>query len=94
MVKRALVIVSREHAGNLRHACLAHDGLDARVRQPVSAILLPYHIVLVGQCGNLRQMRDDNDLRVFRKRREPTCPGIARGTSNAGIDLVKDDGRA
>ena len=92
MVERALVIVTREHAGDLRHARLARDGLDAGVRQCVCKGLLAHHVMLVGKGRDLGQMRDDDDLGTLGKRGETPGDRVARGTADTGIDLVEDNG--
>lgn len=88
MVERALVIVTREHAGDLRHARLARDGLDAGVRQCVCKGLLAHHVMLVGKGRDLGQMRDDDDLGTLGKRGETpgdrvaVAPPIPESTSS------------
>ena len=51
-------------------------------------------VVLIGGCGDLRQMGDAQDLGVGGQALQPASDDVSRMTADAGIDLVEDERRA
>ena len=88
MVEGRLIERAGEHARNLAHALLPRDLFHARDGQ-VGARLLGDDVVLVCERGDLRQMGDDDDLRmswaILRATAEPVAPPMPWSTSSNTI---------
>ena len=87
--QRGLADLAGQHAGDFEDACVAYDLFDLRfdTRFTFDA---PRHEMHLPAHGNLREMRDDDDLVRLRKLRDFLGQRHGDGTAHASIHLVED----
>ena len=90
MVERRGIERAGEHTRYLAHTLFSLDLVDARDGQ-VGAHLLGDDVVLVCKRRDLRQVRDDDDLRVTGELGDPAGDRRARRAADTLVDLVEHD---
>ncbi len=79
-----------EHAGDLRNPLLGIvEPPDSRARVP-AGVLFPDEEVRGGEAGDLRQMRDTNDLIAGGELLKLAADHFGHAPADAGVNLVKE----
>ena len=82
--------VAAHHPRQLPQPGVTVDDADA-ARGDAAVVGLVHDEVSVGERGDLRQVRDDDDLGMFGESRQACADVESRTTSDAGVDLVEDE---
>src|SRR3954447_15504947 len=86
------VLHAAEHPGQLPDPALLVEGGDA-THGHLTVARLPHPEVTVGVGGDLREVRDDQNLRGPREPGQPPADAERRPPPDAGVHLVEDERR-
>src|SRR5436305_8220652 len=82
--------IRAEHATELLDDLVGVELGDGRARELVLALLLDAEVPF-GECGDLRQVRDADDLASCAERAQTLADRACRVPADARVDLVEDE---